>query len=219
MTNTKRHPAVIDLLGGTHAPRRRRGHGPNSHCTHVSDSAEASTQEGSRSSRLHYIAALIVVVALLGWFVLRLLSGSDESAQERIADETGTSETAPTLDITPPAPAAAETDPTACRTDPGDQKSGPGVIAAFEHAYYVTRSGTAVHSPPPTPPCQRRRRSNPESTPSQQEPPTACASHRSRPGPTPSLSPKWVPASRPHSSPQTITAKELDGRWFVDSIS
>lgn len=103
-----------------HAPRRRRGHGPNSHCTHVSDSAEASTQEGSRSSRLHYIAALIVVVALLGWFVLRLLSGSDESAQERIADETGTSETAPTLDITPRAPAAAETDPTACRTDPGD---------------------------------------------------------------------------------------------------
>ncbi|MDI9919228.1 hypothetical protein [Rhodococcus sp. IEGM 1379] len=34
----------------------------------------------------------------------------------------------------------------ACRTDQGDQQSGASVIAAFEHAYYVTRSGVAFRA-------------------------------------------------------------------------
>ncbi|WP_232330120.1 hypothetical protein [Rhodococcus sp. BH4] len=34
----------------------------------------------------------------------------------------------------------------ACHTDQGDQQSGAGVIAAFEHAYYVTRSGDDVRA-------------------------------------------------------------------------
>ncbi|GAA3136161.1 hypothetical protein GCM10020255_011220 [Rhodococcus baikonurensis] len=166
------------------------------------------------------MAALIAVLALLGW-LFRVFSDNDERAQERIADETDTSETAPTLDAIPPALGVAaptpEPDPTGCRTDPGDQKS-PGVIAAFEHAYYVTRSGTAVRALTTTPPCRRKRRSRPESTPSQREPPTACASRPSPPGSTPSLT-EIRTDQAPGQFSQTITTKDIDGRWFVDSIS
>jgi len=166
------------------------------------------------------VAALIVVVALLGWFVLRLLSGNDESAQERIADETDTSETAPTLDVTPPAPGAAETDPTACRTDRGDQKSGPGVIAAFEYAYYLTRSGAAVRalttpdtSLPPAEKIQAGIDTVPTGT-------THCV--RITPITTDVYSvalAEMRPGAEPAQFPQTISTTNIDGQWFVDVIS
>lgn len=219
MTNTTRHPAVIDLLGGT----------PHGAAADTDTTVTAPTppippkrprKRDSRSPRLRYVAALIVVIALLGWFVLRLLSGNDERTQERIADETDTSETAPTLDVTPPAPAAAESDPTACRTDPGDQKSGAGVIAAFEHAYYVTRSGTAVRAlttPDTSLPAQEKIQAGIDTVPTGT---THCVRITPISAGIYSVAlTEMRPGQPPTQFPQTITAKEFDGRWFVDVIN
>lgn len=222
MTNTNRHPAVIDLLGG--APM------PASAVTTTTVSSptpqkppERPRKRDSRSPRLRYVAALTVVVALLGWFTLRLLSGNDEGAQERIADESDISETAPTLGVTPPAPASApttETDATACRTDPGDQKSGAGVIVAFEHAYYVTRSGTAVRAlatPDTSLPSAEKIQAGIDTVPKGT---THCVRI------TPIAARIYAVAltemrtdQAPGQFSQTITTKDIDGRWFVDSIS
>lgn len=222
MTNTKRHPAVIDLVGGT----------PHGAAADTATTVTVPTpppapkrprKKASRSPRLRYVAALIVVVALLGWFVLRLISGNDERTQERIADETDTSETAPTLDVTPPAlgtAPTAEIDPTACRTDPGDQKSGPGVIAAFEHAYYVTRSGTAVRAlttPHTSLPTKEKIQAGIDTVPT-------GTTHCVRITPvTVGIYSVALTEMRPGQAPgqfsQTITTKDIDGRWFVDSIS
>ncbi|MEU4060323.1 hypothetical protein [Rhodococcus qingshengii] len=214
---TTRHPAVIDLLGGT-----PHGAGANTAATVTAPPPvpKRPRRRDSRSPRLRYVAALIVVVALLGWFVLRLLSGNDERAQERIADETDTSETALTLDVTPPAPAAAETDPTACRTDPGDQKSGPGVIAAFEHAYYVTRSGTVVRAlttPDTSLPAKEKIQAGIDTVPTGT---THCVRITPIAAGIYSVAlTEMRPGQPPAQFPQTVTAKELDGRWFVDVIN
>ena len=219
MKNTSRHPAVIDLLGG--APQ------PTSADTTTTVTApkpqktpKRPRKRDSRSPRLRYVAALIVVVALLGWFVLRLLSGNDESAQERIADETDISETSPTLDITPPAPVAAETDPTACRTDPGDQKSGAGVIAAFEHAYYVARSGTAVReltTPDTSLPAKEKIQAGIDTVPTGT---THCVRITAIAAGIYSVAlTEMRPDQTPGQFSQTITTKDINGRWFVDSIS
>ena len=222
MTNTTRHPAVIDLLGGT---PHSAGAGTATTVTAPTPprAPKRPSKRDSRSPRLRYVAALIVVVALLGWFVLHLLSGDDESAQESIADETDTSETAPTLDVTPPAPASApatETDPAACRTDPGDQKSGPGVIAAFEHAYYVTRSGTAVReltTPDASLPAKEEIQAGINTVPTGT---THCVRITPIAAGIYSVAlTEMRPGQPPAQFPQTITAKELDGRWFVDVIN
>ena len=216
---TTRHPAVIDLLGGT-------PHGAGADTATAVTAAKPSAplkrlrKRDSRSPRLRYVAALIVVVALLGWFTLRLLSGNDERAQERIVDETVTSETAPTLDVTPPVPAAAETDPVGCRTDPGDQKSGAGVIAAFEHAYYVTRSGTAVRAlatPDTSLPTKEKIQAGIDTVPTGT---THCVRITPISAGIYSVAlTEMRPGQPPAQFPQTITAEEIDGRWFVDLIN
>ncbi|MGR6584760.1 hypothetical protein ACT89R_29580 (plasmid) [Rhodococcus qingshengii] len=219
MTNTTRHPAVVDLLGGT-----PHGAGADTATTVTAPTPPSVPKRprnrDSRSPRLRYVAALIVVVALLGWFVLRLLSGNDERAHARIADETDTSETAPTLDVTLPAPSAAETDPTGCRTDPGDQKSGPGVIAAFEHAYYVTRSGTAVRAlttPDTSLPAQEKIQAGIDTVPTGT---THCVRITPISAGIYSVAlTEMRPGQPPAQFPQTITTEEFDGRWFVDVIN
>lgn len=216
---TTRHPAVIDLLGGT-----PHGAGANTATTVTAPTPPPAPKrprtKDSRSPRLRYVAALIVVVSLLGWLVLRLLTGNDERAQGRIADETDTSETAPTLDVTPPAPAAAETDATACRTDPGDQKSGPGVIVAFEHAYYVTRSGTAVRAlttPDSSLPAKEKIQAGIDTVPTGT---THCVRITRISADIYSVAlTEMRPGQPPTQFPQTITTKELDGRWFVDVVN
>ncbi|MFC8935656.1 hypothetical protein ACFT1A_26530 [Rhodococcus sp. NPDC057135] len=222
MTNTKRHPAVIDLLGGT-----PHGAGADTATTVTAPKPpkppKRPRKKDSRSPRLRYVAALIVVVALLGWFTLRLLSGNDERAPKRIADETDTSETAPNLDVTPPALASApttQTGPSACRTDPGDQKSGPGVIAAFEHAYYATRSGTAVRAlstPDTSLPSKEKIQSGIGTVPTGT---THCVRITPIAAGIYSVAlTEMRPGQPPAQLPQTITTKELDGRWFVDVIN
>ena len=96
---------------------------------------------------LRYAAALLLAAALLGWFLLRVLSGSDTAAPVVAQGAEAEPTSMPALAITPPTVTTEPVaDPSACRTDQGDQETGAGVIAAFEHAYYVTRSGAGVRA-------------------------------------------------------------------------
>ena len=219
---TTRHPAVIDLLGGT-----PHGAGADTTTTVTAPTPPTAPKRPRRSDsrwpRLRYVAALIVVVALLGWFVLRLLAGNDERAQERIVDETDISEMSPTLDVSPPALFAAPTaeiDPTACRTDPGDQTSGAGVIAAFEHAYYVARSGTVVReltTPDTSLPAKEKIQAGIDTVPTGT---THCVRITPIAAGIYSVAlTEMRPGQPPTQFPQTITTKELGGRWFVDVIN
>lgn len=211
---------MIDLLGG--APLPTRTGTPSGVTSPQPDKvSKPLRQKRSRSPRLRYVAALIVVVALLGWFLLRIFSGQGDTVPAHLVEESGASY--PTLDAAPPVLAAeptSEVDPGACRTDRGDQKSGPGVIAAFEYAYYLTRSGAAVRalttpdtSLPPAEKIQAGIDTVPTGT-------THCV--RITPITTDVYSVALVemrPGAEPAQFPQTITTKEIDGRWFVDVIN
>ena len=217
---TTRHPAVIDTLGG--APQPAAIDTP--YDVTALDSRVSSNSlhsKLSRSIRLRYVAALIVVIALLGWFLLRVFSGPGDTVTAQFPVESGGSN--PTLDTAPPALAAEPTskiEPGACRTDRGDQKSGTGVIAAFEYAYYITRSGAAVRalatpdtSLPPAETIQAGIDTVPPGT-------THCV--RITPITTDIYSvalAEMRPGAAPAQFPQTITTKNIDGRWFVDVIS
>lgn len=211
---------MIDLLGG--APLPIRTGTPASVTSPQPDKvSKPPRQKRSRSPRLRYVAALIVVVALLGWFLLRIFSGQGDPVPAHLVEESGASN--PTLDAAPPVLAAeptSEVDPGACRTDRGDQKSGPGVIAAFEYAYYITRSGAAVRalttpetSLPPAEKIQAGIDTVPTGT-------THCV--RITPITTDVYSvalAEMRPGAEPAQFAQTITTKNIDGRWFVDVIS
>lgn len=211
---------MIDLLGAAPLPPRT-GTPANVTSPQPDKVSKPPREKRSRSPRLRYVAALIVVIMLLGWFLLRIFSGQGNTVPAHLVGESGASN--PTLDAAPPALAAeptSEVDPGACRADRGDQKSGPGVIAAFEYAYYITRSGAAVRalatpdtSLPPAEKIQAGIDTVPTGT-------THCVRI------TPITSDVYSvalaemrPGAAPAQIPQTITIKNIDGRWFVDVIN
>ncbi|WP_235581820.1 hypothetical protein [Rhodococcus sp. Leaf278] len=87
-----------------------------------------------RSRRRAFAALGAVVCAAVAAAVL--LSGGDSEPDTTASDTIVASSVAPTT-------VAAGPD---CSMPTGDQNSGPGVIAAFEHAYYVQRSGAVAHA-------------------------------------------------------------------------
>lgn len=90
-------------------------------------------------------AAVVVVAGVLAAVVGSLLSGASEDPQPRdpVAVLGATSSTPP-----PPADECPEQvdGPVTVGNDEGDQTSGPGVIKAFDYAYYVRRSGAAARA-------------------------------------------------------------------------
>ncbi|MFC9553664.1 hypothetical protein ACFTWF_22685 [Rhodococcus sp. NPDC056960] len=95
---------------------------------------------GPRSRRIGFLALTALVVAVLAALVivvvsfLSRLSPSDPVSLDSVAPTTAppsSTSTAPEL---------------GCPAAQGDQASAEGVIAAFEHAYYVQRSGAAVRA-------------------------------------------------------------------------
>jgi hypothetical protein len=101
-----------------------------------------------------------VVVVVAGTVAVGQLTADHGSAAEP-APSADTADTAsgpvddnglPVLNLsddTEPEPAAATADPEAageCRADRGDQRSGPGVIAAFNYAYYNRRDAEAARA-------------------------------------------------------------------------
>ncbi|MDV8070824.1 hypothetical protein R4P64_30325 [Rhodococcus sp. IEGM 1366] len=235
-TKTTRHPAVIDTLGGapTWAPQAAR---TATTSPKTSKAPKASTApkpprapKASRSPKgeqprrpylLRYAAALLLVAALLGWFLLRVYSRSGTAAPVATQGTEAEPTSMPALAITPPAittePVA---DPSACRTDQGDQETGAGVIAAFEHAYYVTRSGAGVRAlatPDTSLPLADKIQAGIDSV-------AVGTTHCVRITPITAgvysvVLAEMRPGIAPAQYPQTITTKDIDGRWFVDSIS
>lgn len=90
-------------------------------------------------------AAVVVVAGVLAAVVGSLLSGASEDPQPRdpVAVLGATSSAPP-----PPADECPEQvdGPVTVGNDEGDQTSGPGVIKAFDYAYYVRRSGEAARA-------------------------------------------------------------------------
>ncbi|RRQ25343.1 hypothetical protein DK926_23855 [Rhodococcus sp. Eu-32] len=82
--------------------------------------------------------AYLAVTALLAGTLIAAFTGDNSDTVATPAP----SAVAPTSAATTrPAPAGPD-----CSMPTGDQTSGEGVIAAFEHAYYVQRSGAAAHA-------------------------------------------------------------------------
>ncbi|QHE73693.1 hypothetical protein GFS60_07357 (plasmid) [Rhodococcus sp. WAY2] len=166
------------------------------------------------------IAAVTVVVAG-GVAISHLRSGDSETASPAATttaavavDENGL----PILNL----PEPEQTDRTSasdgdCRADRGDQKSGAGVIAAFNHAYYSLRNGeaaralaTSTSSVLPGPDLQKVIDAVPIGT-------SYCLR-------TVELSvgvylvdlSVMQPAQPAKRGTQTVTTQEVDGKWYVD---
>jgi hypothetical protein len=235
-TKTTRHPAVIDTLGSapTGAPKAVRTVTGSPKTPKAPKTTKAPkpprAPKAPRSSKgkpprrpylLRYAAALLLVAALLGWFLLRALSGSDTSAPVVDLNDDAALTSMPAPAVTPPATATEPVaDPSACRTDQGDQKTGAGVIAAFEHAYYITRSADAVRAlatPDTSLPLADKIQAGIDSVPIGT---THCVRITAiTAGVYSVVLAEMRPGQAPAQYPQTITTKDIDGRWFVDSIS
>lgn len=235
-TKTTRHPAVIDTLGAAPAgaPKAARPATGSPKPPEASKTPKAPkpprapNEPGSlkdepprRPYLVRYGAALLLVAALLGWFLLRVFSGSDTSAPVAAQSDDAAPTVMPALAVTPPAAATEPVaDPSACRTDQGDQKTGAGVIAAFEHAYYITRSADAVRAlatPDTSLPLAGKIQAGIDSVPVGT---THCVRITAiTAGVYSVVLAEMRPGIAPAQYPQTITTKDIDGRWFVDSIS
>ncbi|QSE72471.1 hypothetical protein JYA91_29580 (plasmid) [Rhodococcus sp. PSBB049] len=162
-------------------------------------------------------------IVIAGTVALGHLDGSDSASPTAVppvaapVDENGV----PILSLPEPDPAEEPQDTAGeCRADRGDQKTGAGVIAAFNFAYYNQRNGEAaraVATPTstvqPGPELQRFIDAVPLGTNYCQKI-TALSDgvylvdlSVMRPG---------QPVER---GTQTVTTAHLDGRWYVDAFT
>ncbi|MFD9668732.1 hypothetical protein ACFWAY_45405 [Rhodococcus sp. NPDC059968] len=224
--STPRHPAVIDLLGNTPTvdhPPGARTMAPGGPATPPppprSPLPPANGGRGPGKKTAAAVAAVAIAVAG-GVAVSHLRSGDSETATAATtsataaADENGP----PILNL--PEPEQAEQTSASdgdCRADRGDQKSGAGVIAAFNHAYYSLRNGesarglaTSTSSVLPSPELQKVIDAVPIGT-------NYCIR-------TIELSDGvylvdlsvMQPAQPVKRGTQTVTTQKIDGRWYVD---
>ncbi|RYY41903.1 MAG: hypothetical protein EON53_17100 [Actinomycetales bacterium] len=225
--STPRHPAVIDLLGTTptadHPPGARttaRGDPATPPPPPRSPLPSPRGDRGPGKKTMAAVAAVTVAVAA-GVAVSDLRSGDSETASTAAttsatapADENGL----PILNL----PDLEQVEQTSasdgeCRADRGDQKSGAGVIAAFNFAYYSLRDGetaralaTPSSSVLPGPELQKVIDAVPIGT-------NYCLR-------TVELSDGvylvdlsvMQPAQPVKRGTQTVTTQKVDGRWYVD---
>lgn len=222
-----RHPAVIDLLHGSPAAGASPGEAATQSgaATPVPRRSNASQNGGAGRRRGTPIAAVFGVagVVVAGAVAIGHLGGSDSAsptdapASAAPVDENGV----PILSLPEPDPVEERHDTAGeCRADRGDQKSGVGVIAAFNFAYYNQRNGEAARAlatptstVQPGPELQRFIDAVPLGTNYCQKI-TALSDgvylvdlSVMRPG---------QPVER---GTQTVTTAHLDGRWYVDAFT
>lgn len=228
---TSRHPAVVDLLGGapTTTPGAATTAAPGGPTAPPPLAAPPAAGGGGGEPPSRWpskklvigTAAGVAVVALLGGTIWgTALSGGDQPTDTALAATTSASEDdgLPILDLpeaTTTTAASSEVDDE-CRADRGDQNSGAGVIAAWNHAYYVQRSGAAA-----------RALATPNSSvvPADQLQPfidgvPVGTNYCVR---TKALSEDVYLVDLSEMRPegvqritQTVTTKKIDGKWFVD---
>ncbi|MGC5258104.1 hypothetical protein ACPXCG_17310 [Gordonia sp. DT218] len=87
-------------------------------------------------------AAVLVVGAAAALAIGKVVSGDDPSAEQVAVPQSSATSSAV---VAAPCPSSTEGAVTT-GNDAGDQKSGPGVIKAFNHAYYVERSATQARA-------------------------------------------------------------------------
>ncbi|MDH6284511.1 hypothetical protein [Prescottella agglutinans] len=167
---TQRHPAVVDLLGGAPtttpgAPTTTPGAAntaapggptappplaaPAAPAAAAGDGGEPPSRWPSKKLALG-TAAGVAVLALVGGTIWGTsLSGGDQPANTALAATTTAEDDGlpildlPTATTTTAAPSEVDDE---CRADRGDQNSGAGVIAAWNHAYYVQRNAAAARA-------------------------------------------------------------------------
>ncbi len=153
---TPRHPAVVDLLGG--APTSSAAT-PSTPTASAAPGPAASPRAGGRR-RVGRTAAVVVVAAAVvagAIAVAGQFTAGHSAAESAASTEASDPAFAPVDDNGLPVlnlpedtePAAAPADPEVsdeCRADRGDQRSGQGVIAAFNYAYYNRRDGVAARA-------------------------------------------------------------------------
>lgn len=214
-----RHPAVVDLLVGSPTGDTP----PGVRATGTAPGGSAASSPASRWPRGKTLAVLgaAAAVVVAGAVTAGQLGGGTDREPAQVAstvtadpDENGL----PILNLPDPEPteepAASDGE---CRADRGDQKSGAGVIAAFNHAYYSQRNGEAARalatptsSVLPGPELQKVIDALPVGT-------SYCLR-------TIELSDGvyladlsvMQPAQPVKRGTQTITTQKIDGRWYVD---
>ncbi|WP_257015412.1 hypothetical protein [Rhodococcus sp. ACS1] len=226
--STPRHPAVIDLLGTTptadHPPGARTTARGGPVAPPPPPRSPLPSPRGGRGPGTKTVAAVAAVAAVAvagGVAVSQLRSGDSETASTAAttsataaADENGL----PIRGL--PDPEQVEQTSASdgeCRADRGDQKSGAGVIAAFNHAYYSLRDGesaralaTPSSSVLPGPELQKVIDAVPVGT-------NYClrAVALSDGVYLVDLS-VMQPAQPVKRGTQTVTTQKVDGRWYVD---
>ncbi|TWH09392.1 hypothetical protein L618_005700000020 [Rhodococcus rhodochrous J45] len=150
--NTSRHPAVVDLLGGAPTPSP----GATSDAVAPSDALDGAlvapavaARDGSahRTPRRARIVAATALAGLLATALTGIVWGATGGdSQSSVAATQADSANTPMLELSdaPEAPVSDLDDE--CRADRGDQRSGAGVIAAWNYAYYVRRDAVAARA-------------------------------------------------------------------------
>jgi len=226
---SSRHPAVIDLLGGTptgNVPPGTPTTGAVPGGPAKPPPTAARRTRGPAGGRRPYVktaAAIGMAAAIVAAVVV-----ANDQIREDNPDPTHAAMTAaaptdenglPTLNL--PEPERVEEPEAAgdgdCRADRGDQKSGAGVIAAFNHAYYSQRNGEAARalatptsSVQPAPELQKFIDAVPVGT-------NYCIRTIKLSDGVYLVDLSLMKPGQPvDRGTQTVTTQKTDGRWFVD---
>ncbi len=222
--NTCRHPAVVDLLGS--APTPSSGATPDAvapgdarNDALVAPAVTAQDRSGRHTPQRTRIVAAIAatVVGVAAAVIAGVIWGVAGDDSQNAGDATQVDGTgAPVLELSD-APAAPVSDlDDECRADRGDQRSGAGVIAAWNYAYYVRRDAVAARA---------LATSNSSVVPAEQLQPfiddiPVGTNYCVR---TKALSPDVYLVDLSELRPdgvqritQTVTTAQIDGKWFVD---
>ncbi|MCE4267219.1 hypothetical protein [Rhodococcus globerulus] len=226
----QRHPAVVDLLGaaptaaqpGAAAKSASPG-GPVAPLPLAAPQAASGPgdEEPRRSNKKLVLAGVagLAVVAIVGG----TMWGGDGNQPENTAAASTTTETAldalPILDlpVTSATTMSASSDvDDECRADRGDQNSGGGVIAAWNHAYYIARNAAAARalatpnsSVVPADQLQGFIDSVPVGT-------NYCMRAKALSEDVYLVDLSELRPEGAERITQTVTTKKIDGKWFVD---
>lgn len=220
--NTSRHPAVVDLLGG--APTPSPGATPDAvapgdarNGALVAPAVTPQVRSERRTPQRTRIVAAAAVAGVASAVIAGVIWGvAGDDSQNAAATTQVESADTPILELSD-APAAPVSDlDDECRADRGDQRSGAGVIAAWNYAYYVRRDAVAA-----------RVLATPNSSvvPAEQLQPfidaipvgtNYCVRTKALSRDVYLVDLSELRPDGVHRITQTVTTAQIDGKWFVD---
>ncbi|AFR51494.1 putative membrane protein (plasmid) [Gordonia sp. KTR9] len=143
-------PEAVEPSGEIYAEPELEGLAEPQASAEVFEAPVTAAPPRPRASRRVLIAAVVVVVVAVGagmTFVSSVFDGATEGDAPRdpvavLGGGVSSSASPPVVDECPEKTAG----PVTVGNDAGDQRSGPGVIKAFDYAYYVRRSGAQARA-------------------------------------------------------------------------